>query len=158
MKRISKKAALSATYTNHCVRATVVQRLVDAGVPETTIIATTGHKQVQSLAPYASRNSDARKSEMAAILDMQPLPAPAPQAASRTPIKSVTAPVSSSSALESDENQMDDIDTFIATYDLDKAYSAQPTMVHQAKSLLAMKGINLAGAHFGNHYQVHFHM
>ena len=67
MRRISDKAKLLTVYTNHCVRATAIQRLVDAGLPDTAIIATTGHKQVQSLVPFATRNSDTGKSEMAAI-------------------------------------------------------------------------------------------
>eukprot|EP00117_Sycon_ciliatum_P047134 scpid32472/ scgid33697/ len=53
MKRISNKANLSRSYTNHCVRATAVQKLVDAGVSETAIMGTTGHRQV--LGPVVDR-------------------------------------------------------------------------------------------------------
>ena len=118
MKRISAKAKLSDVYTNHCVRATAVQRLVDAGVPETAIIATTGHKQVQSLVPYACRNSDARKSEMAAILDFQPIQPKAISQASGS--YQPTRQLAVRSAPEDSSDDFDEIDAIIASCDLEK--------------------------------------
>lgn len=69
MKRISDKACSTKIYTNHCIWATAIQRLIDAGVPEAAIIGTTGHTHIQSLTAYATRNSESRKSQIAAILD-----------------------------------------------------------------------------------------
>lgn len=60
MKSISEKAGLSQQYTNHCVRATAIQTLVDANVSELAIMGTTGHHQVQSLSSYASRSRESR--------------------------------------------------------------------------------------------------
>jgi integrase len=49
MKRISEAAGLSNVYTAHCVRATVVTELHDAGYSTETIAKVTGHKQAASV-------------------------------------------------------------------------------------------------------------
>ena len=49
MKKISTRAGLSQTYTNHCVRATTVSNLYKAGVDTKHIFAITKHKDERSL-------------------------------------------------------------------------------------------------------------
>ena len=96
-----EKAKLSIVHTNHCMRATAIQRIVNARLPATAIIATTRHKQVQSPASYATRNSDTRKSKMASILDMQPVPQtmPSPLASTAHPCSAVSLPFDGSSEI-----------------------------------------------------------
>jgi integrase len=52
LKRVSTAANLSQTYTNHCVRATVVTKLHESGLPTADIRAITGHKNDQSIERY----------------------------------------------------------------------------------------------------------
>ena len=52
MPAISKDAQLSMIYTNHCIRATTVSTLRQAGIHPTDIVAVTGHRNVQSLDHY----------------------------------------------------------------------------------------------------------
>ena len=47
MKVISEKAGLSAIYTNHCIRATLVSKLHHAGVSAQGIMSISGHKNVK---------------------------------------------------------------------------------------------------------------
>lgn len=61
MATISKKAGLKHIYTNHCIRATTVTRLRDAGIAPTDIINVTGHRSVQSLEHYSKPSGDVRK-------------------------------------------------------------------------------------------------
>ena len=68
MKRISLKARLSKTYTNHCVRASCITRLSSNGVPDSAIISTSGHKSVKSLATY-NRTTEKQAAITAAVLD-----------------------------------------------------------------------------------------
>ena len=57
MKEISKGAALSKIYTNHCVRATAITIWSRAEVPSRHIMAISGHANEQSIASYNSRPS-----------------------------------------------------------------------------------------------------
>ena len=68
MRDISKKANLSKVYTNHCVRATCISRLAEGGVSNHVIMATSGHRSVQSLASY-HRPSEEMKKMKASLLD-----------------------------------------------------------------------------------------
>ena len=45
MKNISNKAGLSKSYTNHCVRVTVISELVEQGFSSDEIATHTGHKK-----------------------------------------------------------------------------------------------------------------
>ena len=54
MPKISKKAGLSQVYTAHCVRASTVTRLHQAGIDAKQICAITKHKNEQSLTSYLS--------------------------------------------------------------------------------------------------------
>ena len=68
MRDISKKANLSKVYTNHCVRATCISRLAEGGVSDHVIMATSGHRSVQSLASY-HRLSEEMKKMKVSLLD-----------------------------------------------------------------------------------------
>ncbi len=61
MRSISTTACLSRTYTNHCIRATAITALDDAGVEARHIMRTTGHKSEASIRSYASRVCDEKK-------------------------------------------------------------------------------------------------
>ena len=50
MAQASEAAGLKRRYTNHCVRATVVTKLKNAGYEDRAICKMTGHKNLQSLA------------------------------------------------------------------------------------------------------------
>jgi integrase len=67
MARMASNAGLVGHFTNHSVRKTMCQQLLHAGVPPTTIIQLTGHKNVQSLNHYATASKNQQK-EMGQIL------------------------------------------------------------------------------------------
>ena len=75
MPQVSVWANLSKTYTNHCVRATVVTDLMDAGFSPHEVCALTGHKNAQSLEHYdrLDREGSERPSKMAKVLDGETL-------------------------------------------------------------------------------------
>ncbi len=68
MKGLSKDAALSKNYTNHCIRATTINMLAHSGVSDREIMKITGHKCEASLNSYHSDSSDRQKREYSAIL------------------------------------------------------------------------------------------
>lgn len=68
MKGISSRAALSKSYTNHCIRATVVCELKEKGVPLEDIQLVTGHKRPDSVARYVKRVSDSKKRKLSDFL------------------------------------------------------------------------------------------
>ena len=55
LKKMSKKNGLSSTYTNHCVRATVVTRLARQGVDPLKICNVTGHRNISSIQHYMAK-------------------------------------------------------------------------------------------------------
>ena len=55
MKEISKTAGLSKVYTNHCLGATAITLLSEAKVPNSKIMAISGHRSEASLASYNNR-------------------------------------------------------------------------------------------------------
>ena len=71
MPNLSVRANLSKRYTNHCLRATVVTTLKDAGFSNHEVCAVTGHQNQASIENYdrLDRKGSKRSSEMAAVLD-----------------------------------------------------------------------------------------
>jgi hypothetical protein len=61
MARMATNAGLSGHYTNHSVRKTMCTQLLHAGVPPTTIIQLSGHKNVMSLNNYATASKDQQR-------------------------------------------------------------------------------------------------
>ena len=68
MKTISKSAGLSKLYTNHCVRATTITVLLNAGVDTNHIRARIGHRTVEGLQPYIGHQTAQQKRNEASIL------------------------------------------------------------------------------------------
>jgi hypothetical protein len=54
MATLSKEAGLSATYTNHCVRATTITVLNDAGFKDRAIVSVSGHRNEKSISSYVA--------------------------------------------------------------------------------------------------------
>lgn len=61
MQRISEKAGLATTYTNHSIRATTVTSLRNKGIHVNDIMAVTGHKCLQSIMSYSTTTETARR-------------------------------------------------------------------------------------------------
>ena len=61
MKIISTQAKLSKEYSNHCIRATTVTVLNRNGMDPHQIRHITGHRRVESLAPYINQLSTSQK-------------------------------------------------------------------------------------------------
>ena len=68
MKTISSKAGLSQVYTNHCVRASNVTKLYQAGVDAQQICSITKHKNERTLSHYISSSSEEQKRKASRIL------------------------------------------------------------------------------------------
>ena len=68
MKEISKAARVSQQYTNHCIRATTVVHLKQAGIEDRKICEISGHKNPNSLAVY-DKTSPAQAVQMSAKID-----------------------------------------------------------------------------------------
>lgn len=68
MQKLSKQLGLSRTYTNHCIRSTVVTTLVDSGFDTTDVAAVTGHKSHDSMRKYATFKKQARLEELSRTL------------------------------------------------------------------------------------------
>ena len=68
MPRISRKAGLSQVYTAHCVRASTITSLHQAGVDAKQICAITKHKNEQSLNSYIQDSSSTQKRACSTIL------------------------------------------------------------------------------------------
>lgn len=77
MKSLSLAAGLSKTYTNHCIRATVVTVMDDNNCPTRHIQATTGHKSEASIKSYAKKISAKKRREICELLQNQVQPQPA---------------------------------------------------------------------------------
>ena len=75
LKTLSKEAKLSRTYTNHCLRASSITRLKQAGFDDRKIATVSGHKSLDSLKAY-DRTSEAESRAMSAALDQDPARAP----------------------------------------------------------------------------------
>ena len=70
MKKISKRLALSVTYTNHCIRATCVTEMTRAGYEARQIMKVTGHKSAESLKSYDHDNCSATKRDISSLLSV----------------------------------------------------------------------------------------
>lgn len=68
MKRLSAAANLSTAYTNHCVRATSITSMKQAGIDDRRICSVSGHRNIQSLTAY-DRPTTADSCAMAAAID-----------------------------------------------------------------------------------------
>ena len=68
MPLLSLRAKLSTRYTNHCVRASVVTDLKNAGYSNHEVCSVTGHKNESSLQHYDHVGATRRPAEMADIL------------------------------------------------------------------------------------------
>ena len=68
MKNLSKKASLSKIYTNHCVRATTITNLFQAGIDAKQICAITKHTDERSLDHYIGQTTSAQKRHCSSIL------------------------------------------------------------------------------------------
>ena len=74
MKEISKKAGLSQIYTSHCVRASTVTHLYQAGVDTQQICTITKHKNESTLSHYISSTSDEQKRSTSRLLSKSLVP------------------------------------------------------------------------------------
>ena len=74
MSRMAKSAGLTGRITNHSVRKSMCTQLLHAGIPPTTIMQLSGHKNVQSVNNYAVASTDQQKA-MCDILQHNPQPA-----------------------------------------------------------------------------------
>ena len=68
MQMISAAAGLSQSYTNHCVRATTITLLFNAGVTAQHIQARTGHRTTEGLQPYIGQQTAQQRRLEAQIL------------------------------------------------------------------------------------------
>ena len=68
MKKLSETAGLSKGYTNHCIRATVISNLDNAGFEARHIRAVSGHKSDETIKAYAVRCPEVKKKEMSDAL------------------------------------------------------------------------------------------
>ena len=68
MKSISKEAELSRAYTNHCIRATVITQLNNAGFESRTIATLSGHRNEDSIKSYCKDASSIQKRGMSQSL------------------------------------------------------------------------------------------
>ena len=68
MAKLSKQAALSRVYTNHCVRATCITLLDNHGFESRHIMGISKHKAESSLKHYSSRLSEKKRVEASDIL------------------------------------------------------------------------------------------
>ena len=64
MSDISRNAQLSKIYTNHCVRATSITSLDNAGVEARHIMRASGHKSEASIRSYACRLTEDKQQQM----------------------------------------------------------------------------------------------
>ena len=58
MKKLSEKLCLSKTYTNHCIRVTVVTVMREQSVSTSDIMLITGHKNAKSVERYDRKKRD----------------------------------------------------------------------------------------------------
>lgn len=97
IKEISKEAGCSKIYTNHCLRATCVTVLDQAGFQNRDIMSVSGHHSEQSIKHY-SRTSNEKKRQMSAIIARKAIEhdKPGPGPSTSTSINSSSQPRPSS--------------------------------------------------------------
>lgn len=64
MSDLSVAAALSKTYTNHCIRATAIATLVQAGYEDRHIMTVSGHRKGAPIKSYSRDTSTHQKRKM----------------------------------------------------------------------------------------------
>jgi len=64
MSEISKIAKLSKKYTNHCIRATAITALDQAGFASRHIMSVSGHRSEASIKSYSRKTSTDQKRKM----------------------------------------------------------------------------------------------
>lgn len=64
MSDLSVAAALSKTYTNHCIRATAITTLDQAGYEARHIMTVSGHRNEASIKSYSRDTSTNQKRKM----------------------------------------------------------------------------------------------
>ena len=72
MKNISREAKLTMLYTNHCIRATTITYLDQAGYPARHIMSVGGHRSEASIRSYSKTSTEKRK-EMSSLLSAKSL-------------------------------------------------------------------------------------
>ena len=77
MKQLSGHAGLEGSYTNHCVRASVISRMKKAGIEERKFCSVSGHKNVQSLQAY-DRVTSSEAKRLSEVIDVRPMRAMCP--------------------------------------------------------------------------------
>ena len=68
MRKLSENAGLSQVYTNHCIRATVITNLDNAGFKARHIRAVSSHKSDETIKSYAVCCPEVKKKEMSDAL------------------------------------------------------------------------------------------
>ena len=68
MRKLSIKLELSDHYTNHCIRATCMQTLDNAGFEARHIIALSSHKSESTIKQYATKCPEQKKCQMSDTL------------------------------------------------------------------------------------------
>ena len=136
----------------------VQNRSTGAGVLETAIVATSDHRQGQSLASYTSRNSLEKRSAMSAILD-NPL-ASANRRLISAPVDPPKEGIDSMTVASSAEFDCAGVDDYIATCNMEKVCSEKSTsaFLRPQPQLQAMKALNFSGAQFGNNCTIHLNV
>ena len=99
MKLISESAALSFSYTNHCLRATSITHMKRCGVEDRKICTVTGHKNVNSLAAY-DRVTSAESRHFADAIDLKVTPPCAVTSTTESKVTGTNASCSDSVASE----------------------------------------------------------
>jgi len=82
MKTLSVAANLSKTYTNHCLRATCITALDQAGFEARHIMTVSGQKSEASIRSYSRHVSDSKKQNMSRVLSGHMIDLPAPSCSS----------------------------------------------------------------------------
>ena len=164
MKEMSKDAALSQLYTNHCIRATCITTLDNEGFEARHIMSVSGHKSDKSIRAY-SRTQLGTKRKMSAALSAPIIKKSSPS--SSTPVSAKTASslppsvgkqqeilrqVSSvqtfdfaiSSVFDDDD---DDVDHLLSTMNIDET----PPRKKMATSTPLSKNMNTFNGFFGAH-------
>jgi hypothetical protein len=68
MSELSRAAALSKYYTNHCIRATAISALERAGYEARHIMTVSGHRNEASIMSYSRDTSTDQKRQMSVTI------------------------------------------------------------------------------------------
>ena len=110
MSQISKVGGLSKKYTNHCIRATAITALDDAGIEARHIMRASGHKSESSIRSYACRLSEKKKKELSATLsNVLKKPEVIPVVSSSENVKSTCTPQNLSNICDISQDELNAI-------------------------------------------------